>query len=212
MKDEQLSVLAARPDVSTLAMVALYPTPEEAGAIAPAGGNEAATIHITMVFLGEVENVDLKAAARAVGSVTGSTAPISGAIGGVGMFMEGPDGYPQIAIPDVVGLAKLRTDLITALAEENIVSGSEHDFVPHITLAYVDEPSLPNLNVLGLPLTFNQLSLVVNDQRKDFPFDPEGADDDVHRGKAAMVIDRHPYTRSEMRRLEILINRAKEQI
>lgn len=174
-------------------MIALYPTEEEANALALADGNPAETLHTTMVFLGEVADVDMKAAARAVGSVSGSTAPLSGVVGGIGMFADGGDGFPQLALPDVVGLAKMRTDLIDKLAEENITTASEHDWVPHMTLAYVEEPELPDLSVLGSKLTFNQLSLVVNDVRKDFPLDPQGSSDDVHRGA-------HSLSRADQRR------------
>lgn len=174
-------------------MIALYPTAEEAEEISFAGGNEADTMHITMVFLGKAADIDMKAVARAVGSVSGSTAPLSGAIGGVGMFMGGEDGYPQLAIPDVVGLAKLRVDLMAALEEENVGSASEHDWVPHMTLAYVDEPGLPDLSVIGSKLTFDQISLVEADVRKDFPFDPEGASDD-HQGEAALMAEPVPMT------------------
>ena len=227
----QTAVLAARPDVSTLAMVALYPSLAEAETLAPAGGNPAGTIHVIMVFLGDVANIDMKAAARAVGSVSGSTAPLSGKVGGVGMFAAGDNGYPQLAIPNVIGLAKLRADLVAALADENIVSPSEYDWVPHISLAYVDEPSLPDLSVIGLPLTFDQLSLVEDDVRKDFPFDPQGSSDDVHRGSLAANPDApilirmsekdldgfkavpvFNYSRSQQRRRDILINRAKKEI
>lgn len=174
-------------------MVALYPTSEEAAAIAVDEAS-AGKLHITMVFLGDVADVDLKAAARAVGSVSGSTAPLSGSIGGVGLFASGPDGFPQIALPDVVGLAKMRTDLIDALAEENITTASEHDWVPHMTLTYSELARLPELEVIGSALTINQLSLVVADERKDFPLDPDGASDDVHR-----------MSRSEQRRMALLI-------
>ena len=112
-----------------------------------------------------------------------------------------------MAIPNVVGLAKLRADLVAALADENVESPSEFDWVPHIALAYVEEPSLPDLSVLGLPLTFDQLSLVEADVRKDFPFDPQGSSDDVHRAAA----DNHvAYSRSEQRRRAVLISKAKE--
>lgn len=186
-------------------MIAVYPTAEEAGEIAPASGNPAETMHVTMVFLGDVSEIDLEAAARAVGSVSGSTAPLSGVIGGVGMFAGGPDGYPQLAIPNVQGLSKLRADIVQALAEEGIVSPSEHDWVPHMTLAYVEEPALPDLSVLGLPVSFGQLTLAVEDKRKDFPFDPEGSADDVHRPDPV----RASYSRSEQRHLEMLINQAR---
>jgi len=199
--------LASRPDVSSLAMIACYPTAEEAGAIAPAGGNPADTMHVTMIFLGEAASIDMKAAARAVGSVSGSTAPLAGAVGGVGVFAAGEDGFPQLAIPNVVGLAKLRTDLVNALADEGIEPGSEFDWVPHMTLAYSEEAELPDISVIGATLTFDQLSLVEADVRKDFPFDPEGSSDDVHRATA----NSHTVlSRSEQRRRDILINRAKE--
>jgi hypothetical protein len=108
---------------------------------------------------------------------------MSGKVGGAGIFGSGPDGFPQIVLPNVQGLAALRSLLIEKLAEEGIQSPSEHDWVPHMTLAYVDAPKLPDLGVIGLGLTFNQISLVVNDERKDFPLDPEGASDDVHRAR-----------------------------
>lgn len=190
-------------------MIACYPTSAEAETLAPAGGNPAETIHTTMVFLGEAAEIDMKAAARAVGSVTGSTAPLSGTVGGVGMFAEGDGGYPQLAIPNVVGLSKLRTDLVNALADEGIESGSEFDWVPHMTLAYVDESALPDLAVIGAKLTFNQLSLVEADVRKDFPFDPQGSSDDVHRASSENHVS---YSRSEQRRRDVLISRAKEEM
>lgn len=175
-------------------MIALYPTTDEARSLAAGGDYE--KMHVTMVFLGEVADVDMKAAARAVGSVSGSTAPLSGAVGGVGVFGGGPDGFPQIALPDVVGLAKMRTDLVNALAEENIESPSEHDWVPHLTLAYAEEPALPALSAIGSPLTFGQLSLVIADVRKDFPLDPEGASDDHTNGR----LSRAQQRRRAMRR------------
>lgn len=195
--------LAARPDVRNLAMIAVYPSAEEQGELVIDGGVDADTIHCTMVFLGDANEIDLKAAARAVGSVSGSTKPLSGAISGVGLFAAGDDGYPQLAIPGVNGLAQLRTDLVAALAEENIASPSEHDWVPHITLSYVDDPELPDVDAIGKSVTFDQLSLVVSDERKDFPFDPDGSADDVHRGS---------MSRAFIRRREILKNAARHAL
>lgn len=201
--------VALAPDVTQLAMVALYPEPEEAGVISEYGDTEATKLHVTMVFLGDVSKIDMKAAARAVGSASGSTKPMTGKISGAGVFAEGPDGYPQIAIPGVQGLAALRAMLVDRLAAEGIVSPSEHDWMPHMTLAYIDEPELPDMGVVGLPVTFNQLSLVVEDVREDFPLDPQGAADDVHRpdpGEKAAP----KFTRAGLRRRDMLITQAKE--
>lgn len=192
------------PNVTQLAMVALYPEPGEAETIAAFGDTAPDTLHVTMVFLGNVEDIDMKAAAKAVGRTSGSTKPMSGAISGVGVFRGGPDGFPQLAIPGVQGLAALRALLVENLAEGGVVSPSEHDWVPHMTLAYTQEPKLADMDVIGSPVTFNQLSLVVEDVRKDFPLDPDGAADDVHRPERAAA------TRAEMRRRSMLITQGKE--
>lgn len=205
-------VLAAQPDVTQLAMVAVYPESGEAASVAAYGDTDPDKLHVTMVFLGDVTKIDMKAAARAVGSASGSTKPMSGKVGGVGLFGASEEGvYPQIAIPNVQGLAALRVLLVEKLAEEGIVSPSEHDWVPHMTLAYIDEPALPDVDVIGSTLTFNQLSLVVEDVRKDFPLDPQGSADDVHRpdpGEKAAARTR--FTRAGLRRREMLLTQAKE--
>lgn len=194
----------APPDVSGLGMVALYPLPKEASTIASFGSNPAETMHVTMVFLGEVADLDMKAVAHAVGRASGSTAPLSGRVGGAGVFAEGEGGYPQIVIPNVKGLSALRTLLVDHLAEAGIESPSEHDWVPHMTLAYIEEPALPDLEVIGSPLTFSQLSLVVEDERKDFVFDPEGASDDAPHVQASVR-----FSRAEQRRRELLLLKAR---
>jgi hypothetical protein len=101
--------------------------------------------------------------------------------------------------------------LVDRLAAEGIVSPSQHDWVPHMTLAYIDEPELPDTGVIGLPVTFNQLSLVVEDVREDFPLDPQGSADDVHRpdpGEKAAA----RFSRADLRRRSMLITQAKELV
>lgn len=159
---------SGRPDVSQLAMVAVYPTPDEAETLASFGTHPAETMHCTMVFLGDVNEIDMEAAANAVARVARNTEPMSGRIGGVGMFAEGDDGVPVLAIPNVSGLSQLRTRCMDALAAEGVTSPSEHDWVPHMTLLYADEPTVPDLAVIGSPLTFDSLSFVVNDERTDY--------------------------------------------
>lgn len=161
---------AAGPDVSGLAMVAVYPTAEQAASVARDGGAEPDTLHVTMVFLGEVADIDLAAADRAVQAVAAETATMEGRVGGVGLFAAGPDGHPQLALPNVAGLAALRATVVAALADEGIESPSEHDWVPHMTLGYVPDPQLPDLDVIGEELTFATIALVVEDERTDYDF------------------------------------------
>jgi len=186
-------------------MIALYPLPEEAAEIASFGSLPPETMHVTMVFLGDVADINMKAAAHAVGQASGSTAPMTGRVGGAGVFASGEDGFPQIAIPNTQGLSALRALLVQKLADGGVASPSEHDWVPHMTLAYIEEASLPDLGVLGLPLTFNQLSLVVNDERKDFPLDPQGSSDD------APVRAGIRFSRAEMRKRELLLMKGGQR-
>lgn len=159
---------AASPDVSDLAMIAVYPTDAQASSIAVDGGMPPETLHVTMVFLGKVDDIDMDAVGRSVEKVAADTGKLEGRVGGVGLFAAGPDGSPQLAIPNVKGLAELRTRLTDALADEGVESPSEHDWVPHMTLAYVDEPELPDVSVIGEALTFAALSVAVADVRTDY--------------------------------------------
>lgn len=166
-------VAQAGPDASTLAMVAVYPTREEAEALAVEGGLPADDLHCTLVFLGEADDLPgIDVLTGAVQQVASELAPIAGTVGGVGRFSEGPDGVPVLALPDVQGLTLLREQIVDALADVEVRSPSEHGFLPHMTLAYMAADEEIDLEVaeekLGRPLTFGQVSVVVAGDRYDY--------------------------------------------
>jgi 2'-5' RNA ligase len=168
LEEEALAASADGPDVSTLAMVAVYPRPEESAALAVDGGQEAETIHCTLIFLGEADSFDHGVLAAAVRGVADTLPPLEGTVGGAGHFAEGPDGYPAILMPDVQGLSTLQESLRAALAAAGIVSPSEHGFTPHMTQAYAQEPTVPDVVHLGKPLHFDSVSVTMANERTDY--------------------------------------------
>lgn len=156
-----LALRAAAPDLMpTSTMVALYPRPEEAAAIAEAGGEEAGILHVTLAYLGDTDEDTLRAALEAIGPVAASYAPLTGHVGGVGSFGDKGDSSPAILLPDVPGLVELRVAVTEALARAGIDYGREHGFQPHITIRYTENGvDVPDAAAIGQPLHFDCLCL-----------------------------------------------------
>jgi 2'-5' RNA ligase len=160
--------MAARPDVGGQAMIAVYPMPLEARTIAAEGANPWETLHVTLIFLGPAADLDMEAVNEVAAMVASSCQPLQGTVGGVGFFASGPDGVPLLALPDVQGLSALRECVAMELAAIGVESPSEHGWLPHMTLDYQDDPSVPDLALLGESLHFDYLSVVVADERTDY--------------------------------------------
>lgn len=128
------------PDFSSGIMVAVYPDPACADAIAAhiAGPDDTTPredLHVTLAYLGKVgegapdEQTVIDAVTRAV---EGQPA-LSGEVGGLGMFPAGDDGVPTYAPVDVAGLGMLREQVVAELGEAVY---NDHGFTPHMTLGY----------------------------------------------------------------------------
>lgn len=162
-------IASAGPEVSTLAMVAVYPRAEESDALAVPGGLAPDELHCTLLFLGDAVNVDAEALAAAVADVAQTLPPLEGAVGGAAHFAEGPDGYPSILLPDVMGLSTLQERIRSGLMKAGVESPSEHGFLPHMTLTYASEPAVPDSKNLGADLHFDAVTTVVGGERTDYP-------------------------------------------
>ncbi len=97
---------------------------------------EPENLHVTMLFLGEVDAVDLVDVCRAVRDACGQHAPMELTLGGVGCF-------PNERRPKVIwaGIEQGREALVTlhrALEEPLLKLGAyrreEREFTPHVTL------------------------------------------------------------------------------
>ena len=166
-------VTAAAVDFSEGSMVAVFPTPDEAAGLAEKDGQEVNKLHVTLAFLPEgVEDVEaLSARLREAASALPS---LSGSVGGVGHFAAGDDGVPVLALPDVDGLAELRQVVVDALDELGVVRARNHGWTPHLTLSYQGEGDVAlDSSAIGKPLTFGALSLVVGEERYDFPLEAD---------------------------------------
>lgn len=163
---------AGRP--ATQGMVALYPRPEEARAVAQDGGHAAGDLHVTLAYF-DHPNVASSPGAleQVVRGVAAAHGPLEGIVGGIGAFHPARDGgpSPSILLPNVPGLAELRQHVVDAAETAGYPNGSEHGFNPHLTLDYTDGPQPPDAKLLGQPLHFDGVALASGDASpKSFPF------------------------------------------
>lgn len=161
----------------TGALVALYPTPETAVPLAAVPGVTvpAADLHLTLAYLGEVvtlADAQLATTLLIVRRLAEQALPLTGTVQGVGRFnaSDRSGGRDVIyAVPNLPQLPALHHELMMALRDRGTPMLSP-GFTPHITLGYVEPGSeFPMSTVPTLPLHFTALSLVVGDQRLDFP-------------------------------------------
>lgn len=100
---------------------------------------EAQNIHVTLLFLGEVEDRELPALCKAVAQVAAQQPPFTMSVEGVGCF-------PNVRRPRVVWagigegkqeLVQLHDALETPLLELGCYRREERDYTPHLTLGRV---------------------------------------------------------------------------
>lgn len=165
----------AEGEEAKLGMVCLMPTPDQAAAIARDGGDPPELMHVTLAFLGEVENLDadtLKTITTVAGSVARGMAPIEGRIAGIGHFTENEGRQPCFGLVDVPGLVGLRTVLVNELVGAGVELPSEHDFTPHMTLGYHptgDHDDAIDDDVLGQALTFSEVIVRIGETEERYP-------------------------------------------
>lgn len=156
-------VITAAAPSPTSAMLCVKPRPAEAEAIADPDGEPPDYLHVTLVFLGEVEDGDVQAIVEAVQPVAASHAPLTGVVGGYGRFEPAGVG---ILLPDVPGLVELRVAVTEALVDADLDYARNHGFEAHITIdsdPETDEADLM-LSRSGEPLHFDALLLVRGDE------------------------------------------------
>ena len=111
------------------------------------------SLHLTLVFLGELDDAQLESATQAASHIAGSDAPFELRLAGLGTF--GSAGSPRVVW---VGLAGERTRLLAlqdALVDDLAARGfprEERPFAPHLTLARIKKP-LPDSALAALSRT-----------------------------------------------------------
>lgn len=142
--------------------------------------------HVTVVYLGpDVDDEAFGAACQRAQSAAASVSgPLSGTISGVGAFppSASSDGkVPAWAAVAVPGAEQLRE----ALGD---LSASEHkDWMPHVTLAYVDEGDPLPAPLAETPVTFTHLSVRRGGEVARFPLGPAPVTKGVAKSSADEV-------------------------
>ena len=163
-----------QPDYSGSAMLALYPPPELADALAIDGGLPASEMHVTIAYVGDAADVDPEAL-RAAAEALSARAPVAASISGHARFTGG-DQDVIVALADSPQIEELRADALAVLAEAGIAQASEHGYTPHLTIQYLgaDDPD-PVGRLETLPVTFGAISAVHGEDRTGYEFIPDGA-------------------------------------
>jgi 2'-5' RNA ligase len=130
-------------DVSpTSTMVALYPSPTVAQALAVPGGEAADEIHLTLAFLGDLQEDQMHRVINAVQKVA-RYADLNGVVGkiaGPGTFLADQQKPVHYASVDAPALPALRSSIMGRLKSEGVGPREDHGFTPHMTLRYGGAP------------------------------------------------------------------------
>lgn len=145
-------------------MIAFYPSPDQATALAIDGGEAPEELHLTLAYLGnvgaELVEADEPRLIQAVAAWASSTQPVTGIINGVGLFKNPQD--VTWASVDAPSLPTARQSLIAALDSADLPALATHGFTPHITLKYGDARQA---NPPGLQLNFDSVVIAFAGQR-----------------------------------------------
>lgn len=152
------------------AMVALYPLPDVAHALALDGGELPEDLHVTLVYLGSAADIEDSDKLRAVvAGWAASTPPVKANTAGLGVFTPsaGSDFKPvTYATVDAPHLSHHRDHLAHTLKRAGFNVADAHGFVPHLTLAYADRR---NAVVPPTPLSFSHATLAIGGEQHHFP-------------------------------------------
>jgi 2'-5' RNA ligase len=158
--------------------VVLPVNPVAAHALDIPGGLPASTLHVTLAYLGKVEDLyatggarALKQLARALNAVARGRTPLLAKLQGTGRF-PGQDGtdacWVGVEAPELLAL---RSEVLKCIRRADLTYSKLHAYVPHVTAGYVQadaaNPLHPKLSVSS---TFSQLALWVGDRQVVFPF------------------------------------------
>lgn len=166
--DDDLMVDA---DASTGVWIALKVSPDVANQLAlDEAGEPADELHLTLAYLGDVNEFTTLQLAKVVVAVEDCTRwspPLSGVVSGVGRFDgevgEGPSDVIYASV-DMPGLTALREALVNRIRGAGATIDEKHGFDPHVTLAYVErEYATPDVQLGGIPIRFSSVCLYIGE-------------------------------------------------
>lgn len=158
-------------------LVALWLEPETSEKLALSGGESSDSLHITLAYCGEADEMGELVQARAITAIADAVQywnPLTGKIGGYGRFIasESSDSKDVFyATPDVPNLTEIRQCIVNCLSDQGIPASTNHGYTPHITLSYLDPGAAnPVESLAPLELTFRGVTVVVGPRKIEIPF------------------------------------------
>lgn len=160
-----------QPDFSDGSMIALYPPPDAATALAIPGGLPPDELHLTIAYTGKAADTSrkqLRAAVRALADRDQFPATISGHA----RLTSDPRQDVIVALVDAPQLDDLRSDAYSELGQRGIEPASDHSALHHITLAYIgkDDPD-PVVRLNPRKIAFTAVTATHGGSRQAHDFD-----------------------------------------
>lgn len=157
-------------DHTDSAMVALMLSKDVAEKIALPDGEPVDNLHVTVVYLGDIVDLDETAIKNVLSGIS-FPAP-EGTIGGIGRFPKShKEGMQAVWVPvDVPGLSEFYDLVSSKLIDAGLIEEQEHGYTAHITLDYVtiDEPTPEP--VAQCDVQWSSFTLVWGNERTEYPF------------------------------------------
>lgn len=164
-------------------MLAWYPPMEVRERLALPGGELASELHVTLLYFGKYDEIDLSRLSQlrnALSVFVETVTPMKGEIGGVGRFTASPQSEgkdPLIALISVPKLHELRVQLEKLVSTLVSMKPSPHGFIPHLTLAYLNEGQEAPIQILPrIPIVIDSLTLKVGGLAEEYAL--EGVSND----------------------------------
>ncbi len=151
-------------------IIALFPSEDDAQALALSGGLSAEDLHITLLYLGKELSDDQVDLTRAfLPAFAERLDPLEAKVTAVSRFTETDDKTANVLLIDGKQFPALRQGLVDGLSAMGIETPSEHGFIPHITLSYSEDERLVG-DHNGRELVFPAISFVRGDEIEHFGF------------------------------------------
>ncbi len=151
-------------------MIALYPPKEVQQALAVPGGCPPEELHLTLAYLGSMPAVfDPYQMFGLLESFCGNHAPIAARTSGTTVFQNAGESA-FVVLVDSPLMPEFRQSLVGMLRAAGIMPDASHGFIPHITLAYIQQDFTPQ--TLATPIVtdfvFDEIRFCVGNQHAIF--------------------------------------------
>ena len=144
--------------------------------IADDNGEPPEDMHMTLAYLGHIDDWDAEQLEQLPGIVSvyaANSKPMSGNIGGTGRFAASDSSngqdvlYRSVDLPD---LPSWRQGLIEWLEGAGFPQKSEHGYMPHITIKYLPSDELAEIGAQEqIPIEFGELMCQIGEKVYNFP-------------------------------------------